>query len=118
MKTVKYVPEICKGENPKFSGEVELRLPTFDEKYEYAEKSNIQFNDKGEVETTNKLAQVALIRQFVKVSQAHYISVSLKKIATGEEFKSFEDMSYESDLHETLIEIATQIVNGFKLGNG
>lgn len=118
MKTVKYVPSVCKGDNPTFSGFIELRLPTFDEKYEYLETSGISVGESGEINSGNTISQMAVIRKFVKQSAKHYQSVSLKKIATEEAFESFDDMQYDSDCHQILIEVATQLINGFKLGNG
>lgn len=117
MKSVKYVPSQCKGDAPEFSGEVEIRLPTFDEKYEYFEASGVEVNEKGEMDIKSTMTKIKLMRGIVKMSAKHYLSVSLKKNATGEEYKSFEDMSVDPDCHPIMIEVGTQLLNGFKLGN-
>ena len=116
MKTVKYVPEACKGENPQFSGDVEIVLPTFDEKYEYFEQSGLEVNDAGEIQSANTLTKLKAMRNLVKMSQKHYKTVSLKKIS-GEDIKSYDDMQYDSDCHPIMIDVATKLLNGFKLGN-
>jgi hypothetical protein len=51
----------------------------------------------------------------VKISKKFYQEVSLK--SADEEVKSFDEMQYVEDLHQVLIEVATKMMNGFKLGN-
>lgn len=114
---MKYVPECCKGDNPSFSGEVELRFPTFDEKYELLESSGVEIGDSGEVDVGGKTkAKFALIRKMVSISKPFYVTVALKNLESGEELKSFEDLSADPDAHEILIEIAGRILNGKSLG--
>lgn len=117
MKTVKYVPKICQGENAKFSGDVELRLTSFDEKFDYLQSSGIEFDSDGKVNLGDAMSKIKSLRAMVRCSEKHYISVSLKNLKTGEELKSFEDLSYDTDAQDILIEVATQLMNGFKLGN-
>lgn len=117
MKTVKYIPEGCKGEKPEFAGSVELIPVTFDEKFSYLEELGLDVDENGAlVKNTSK--QLKAMRNLVKLSEKHYASVSLKKLSTGEEVKSFQEMSIDSDYHMMMIEIANQIIGGIKLGNG
>ena len=118
MKSVVFIPSICKGDEALFSGEVELRLPTFDEKFEYLEKTGIEFDDGGLVEVGTTPNKIKFIREIVKLSEKHYIRVSLKDLNSNEEFKSFEDLQYCTEAHPLLMEVATALLNGFKLGNG
>ena len=117
MKTVTFVPTICRGEGAKYSGGITLRLPTFDEKFQYLEDTGIELNKDGEVEMGTTSDRMRMIRKMVKLSEKHYIVVELKNNATGEELKSFEDLQYDTDAHAILVEVATQLVSGFKLGN-
>lgn len=116
MKSVKYIPEACKGEKPEFSGEVVVRPPSFDEKYEYLETSGLDLDDSGNVHMPSGMGKIKLMRNLVKLSQKNYVSVSLKNNATGEEYKSFEDLSSDPDCHNIMVEVASQMLNGFKLG--
>lgn len=117
MKTVNIVPSICKGKAAKWEGSVTLRLPTFDERYEYIESLNIKATDEGEIETMTTAKQIASVREMVKVSKKHYVTIDLKHKESGEEIKSFEEMQYVEDLHAVMIELATMLLRGFKVGN-
>lgn len=117
MKTTKIVPTVCKGDNAAWEGFVVLRLPTFDEKFEYLERMQVNVKEDGTVEgNTNQ--KLHTVREMVKMSQSHYVEVSLKNKKTGEEVKSFDDMQYVEDLHGAMVEIAGMMLNGFKVGNG
>lgn len=111
MKTVVFVPTVCKGEAPKFEGSVELKKLNFDEKCELLEEM-------GEIKDDGQLGTIKRMRKIAALSEKFYQSVNLKSKETGEEFKSFESLSEESDLHTVLIEVSTQLVEGFKTGNG
>lgn len=117
MKTVKYVPKSCLGDDKKFEGSLTMRLPTFDQKYELLEISGIKFSDAGEVESSSSKDRLDMIRKLVKHSESFYETVSLIKCSSLEEFKSFEDMQYDDDAHAILIEVGLALLNGFKLGN-
>ena len=117
MKLVNVVPTICKGKAAKWEGSVTLRLPTFDEKYEYIERISIDVDDEGNVQAS-KAKQISGIREMVKISQKHYEKVELKHKESGELISSFEEMQYSDDMHAVLIEIAGMLLNGFKVGNG
>ena len=115
MKTIKYVPSVCKGDAPKWQGSIELRLPTFDEKFDYIESMELGVNADGDVDSSS-MHKVRSIRKLVKMSEKHYISVALKS-SDGVEIKSFEDMQYEDDMHTVLAEVSGLMLNGFKVGN-
>lgn len=117
MKTIKLVPAICKGDDATWEGFVVLRLPTFDEKFDYVERMQLAIKEDGTVEG-DQLAKLKSVREMVKVSKAHYVEVELKSKSTGEVVKSFDEMQYCEDLHGTMVELAAMILNGFKVGNG
>jgi hypothetical protein len=117
MKTIKIVPTVCKGDNATWEGGVTLRLPTFDEKFDYIERLQVTVSDDGTVEG-NQVQRLKSVREMVKISKDHYQEVNLKSKKTGEEVKSFDEMQYVEDLHPTMVEIAGMLLNGFKVGNG
>ncbi len=118
MKTINFVPACCKGEGATHEGSVTLRLPTFDEKFDYIEQMSVMANDAGEIEKDVTMSKLRTIRALVKLSQPHYVEVSLKNKATGDEMKSFDDLQYSDEGHAVLMEVAGQLVHGFKVGNG
>lgn len=117
MKTIKIVPTVCKGDDATWEGSVTLRMPTFDEKFDYLEKIQISVNEDGTVEGSQN-QKLKSIREMVKLSKDHYMEIDLKSKSTKEEIKSFDDMQYVDELHSALVEIAGMMLNGFKLGNG
>ena len=116
MKTLKIVPSICKGKAAKWEGSVTLRLPSFDEKFEYIERLSMEVDGEGNIQAS-QAKQIASVREMVKISKKHYELVELKS-KDGEEVKSFEEMQYVEELHGVLIEVAGMLLNGFKVGNG
>lgn len=116
MRSVKYVPSLCKGEDKIFDGSVEIRLPTFDEKFEYFESLGADVDESGSVDKLSNTSKIKKIRSLVGVSKPHYLAVDLKKLSSGEEFKSFDDLTTEPDAHPILIEVATHLLSGFDLG--
>ena len=112
---IDYIPSQCKGEGKSFEGSMKIKLPSFDQKYLYMEQSGFSVNEKGEFESGMK--QIPAIRKMVGFAKDHIISVSLKKIQSGVEFKAYDEMIYDGDCDAILIEIAMQLMNGFKVGN-
>lgn len=119
MKSVKFIPSVCKGENPQWSGYIELRPHTFEEKFEWMEALGLSFKDDGTIETADlgKVNSIKAIRTLVKLSQKHYLSCELKHVS-GAEVKSFDDAQYVEELHPVLPEVANFLMSGIKLGNG
>lgn len=111
MKTIKFIPKVAQGEDAKFSGSVELRVPTFDERFECLEQSGFKMNQAGEVDPTG---QISMLRSMVKLSQPFYVSVDLTSKDGGDKFTSFKEMSEDAACDPILIEIAMMIASGFK----
>jgi hypothetical protein len=118
VKTVKIVPSVCKVSDAKWSGYVVMRLPTFDEKFDYIESLNVEMGKDGEVEGVSTMDRIKQIRKLVSASQKHYSEVCLENKETGEKVSSFDEMQYVDDLHAVMAEIAGKLVDGFKVGNG
>jgi len=116
MKTVKFVPSQCQGETPTFEGFIEMRMPTFDEKFGILEDIELKMTD-GEVDVSNSQSNMKTLRKAVKLSQGFYKMVALKHIKTGEEYKSFDEMTCDEKCHPILIEVGMALLGGFKMGN-
>ena len=119
MKSVVYKTTV---EN--LEGEVELKLLTFDEKYDYFEAMDIDF-DEAEGDAEKAVEQIKkrstknnlkTMRKMISLSLPHYIRVEIKNKETGEEFKSVDDLQY-GDGHNVLIEMATKLIHGSSSGN-
>lgn len=117
MKTKTFIPSACTGDEATFEGSIELRFPSFDEKFDYLEGMNVQVEDDGSVGMGGTSDRLKMMRKMVAMSAKHYVSVSLKNKSSGEEFKSFEDMTADGDCHGILIEVASKLLQGLKVGN-
>jgi hypothetical protein len=110
MRTMKIVPEICKGEGAKFSGELLLRVPNASEKLELLEQVGVEVNDNGEISA--KQSGLATTAKMIRASESFYQKVDLKRLSDNSEFKNFDDLHYESDCMPILIEMAQKIFSG------
>jgi hypothetical protein len=55
----------------------------------------------------------------VRCSKSHYVKVDLARKSDGKRFESFEALAEDPNASEAiLIEIATGLLHGFKMGNG
>lgn len=115
MKTISYVPSICKEPESKWSGEIVLRLLTFDEKCEYIDQVQDMMEKFSALAPDKKNMKMA--RVMVQMSKPHYVSCKLKR-ADGLEISSFDEMQYEEDLHNVMVEVSGLMAQGFKVGNG
>lgn len=124
MINMKFTPAACReqtvtGEDgtvkvtpPMFSGTITLKVPTYDERYEYIEECGIDVGDDGDV--SKKKSNLSIMRSMVKFSQKFYVSVDIKKIEIGHEYKSFEDLSLDPDCDGILMEVAREVRGGFR----
>jgi len=113
MFKVKVEPEACKKEGTNIKGHVVMRVPSFDEKYRYIEECGFEVDEDGQMKMSMK--QMGAIRKMVSFSKDHYEEIKLVK-RDGKKVESFEQMQYDPDCDEILIEVASQLMNGFKVG--
>lgn len=117
---ITYTPKVCtsykddEGNDvqPTFSGAIKMRVPNFDERYEFIENSGIDVGDDGGIKRGE--SNFSIIRKLVKNSQKFYVGVQLTRISDGKEFSTFEGLAEDSDCDGILIEVAGQVRGGFK----
>lgn len=119
---VTYTPQVCRNQSadgkkkkPTFKGVVILKQPTFDEKYSYMEECGFDLDESGSVGAA--VGKLKSIRKMVGLSKKHYVKVELERLSDSKAFKSFDDLQYEAECDAILIEIASQVVSGFRVGN-
>lgn len=116
MKQIKHIPEECTGENPRFTGHIMLKVPNFDEKWGMLDGLGLEMNDEGHVDMA-KMKSFSFIRSYVKAAKPFFAEVSIKENLSGNEYKSYEDLSADSDTHPMLMKASLVVVSGMKLGN-
>lgn len=126
MTTIKFVPQACsehvveKGKAKikmpaTFEGHLVMRCPDIDERYGILEDLGLQANEKGEVKST-ETNLFASIRKMIKASKPFFHEVHIKRIADGKEFNSFEDLSFDPECDEIILEAARALKEGFRPG--
>ena len=116
MKTVKIVPSICKEAESNWEGHIIMRLPTFDEKYEYMEQISVDVDDEN-VELMKNSDRIKKMRKMVGFSKNHYHEIALKNKVNGEVVSEYDQLTDDDELHAVLVEIAGKLFSGFKVGN-
>lgn len=113
MFKVKFEPEACKKEGTNIKGYAVMRIPSFDEKYRYIEECGFEINEEAQMKVSMK--QMGAIRRMVTFSKDHYEEIRFVK-RDGTKIESFDQMQFDPDCDEILIEVATQLMNGFRVG--
>lgn len=111
---VNYVPAACKGETPQFKGSVVLRVPSIIERYDYLSMANLDVSGSElDVSSVNKFDYV---KKLIAASEKHYQKVELIKLSDGTEYKTYQDLIHDPECDSIVIEIASNLPNGYKLG--
>lgn len=112
---VKFIPSVCTDKEKSkatFSGHIDMKVPTFDERYQFIEDCGIDVMDDGGVE--KKGSNFSIIRNMVKASAKFYKSVSLTRLSDGKKFESFDELSMDPECDVILIEAAKEVRQGFR----
>jgi hypothetical protein len=109
----KYVPKQCQGENPTFTGELELRVPTNIDLWEMFEELGLEIGgEEGKIvlaESSGKMKQMA---RMARATLPFYHSVNLVKVSDGTKLASVEDLLHDRDAQAVLAEVAGVIFSG------
>lgn len=114
---VKVIPDSCKGENKKFEGFVVLKPMNFDNTFELMEVIGYDVDSSGKI-VEKESSGLKRLRNLVKFSESFYKEVNIKKADGSKEYKSFKDLSEDSECIQILVEIASGLSGGNRLGNG
>lgn len=108
-----YKPLACKGEKAKFSGDVVLRMPAYEERMEIlCEADFLDLTDESGSVSGSRKQQVQAMLKLVKASYAFYEKVDIKRKSDGKEFKKLEDLRFDSECAEILQDVANYLLQG------
>lgn len=120
MKTISYIPKPARGDDAEFEGSIEIKTLSLEEKLEFFDSQGIEagVGEDGESELKiSKKSNMKLLIAAIRMAKWKYVSVSLKKKSNGEEYKFYEDLDNDPDCQGIITDVATAILNGFKVGN-
>lgn len=111
-----FIPSKCKGETKTFEGTITLKVLSTPEKFRLMAKCEFEIGEDGVAK--KNLKQLNAIADLIEYTKPYFLKIDLKKIDGSKEFKSYDDLQYDDECSDILIEASTQFLNGFKLGNG
>ena len=117
MNNIEYVPSAAKGKSAKFKGSVVLRTPSIMDRYRLMGMANLQNVNGSLTVSENTSGQLHYITKMIEESKPFYQKVDLEHIPSKKKFKSFDELAHDPNCDNIVIEIASNLVNGFRLGN-
>jgi hypothetical protein len=121
---INFEPQICKGEEAKWSGHLEIQVPKAVERHNYirmsgvlavAEKSN---GPKGEGETVKfDLAEnYEMMVKLMGFVEKHIVGVKLVRKEDGLKVEKLDDLLCISSLEPAIMELCMLFISGFEPG--
>lgn len=118
MKTIKFIPSVCKeGEGKQAEGYVELRGLGIEEKMAMLESTGIELDDSGAaIAESSKNKSLHFILKAIQAAKTKYVKVDIKA-NDGEKYESYEDLDFDAFGQGIIKEVALAMLTGFKPGN-
>jgi hypothetical protein len=110
MKEVEFKPEAF---GTDFEGSITIRVPKTRERMQYIKECNFKLNQAGEMDTADNDGMFEKIAKMIEIAERHVVKVDFKHIATGTEYKSFEDIETDSGCDAIVSEVAQKVLRGF-----
>lgn len=116
---VTFEPEALRprdGQAPAYKGTVTLRMLSYDERlglYEaYAEETGEDVESGGE----DKGKGMRFMRFVAKKAKDRISHLSVTRLEDGFEFKTYDELAYDSDMVGVITEISTRLIGKFQVG--
>ena len=113
MRTYNYTPELCRGKDSEYKGDVTYRLPKYTERKKLLVKYGISANAVGGVEFKNGAVE-ALIAM-VEGAKEFVEKVDIERKSDKAKFKTYEDLEYDPACEPLLEDIARLLIGGSSL---
>jgi len=111
-----FIPSQCKGDDKQFEGSITLKVLSTSEKFRLISKCEFELDAEGIAKKSMK--QLSSIADIIDYTKPYFLKIQLKKVDGSKEYNSYDDLQFNDECSNILIETATQFLNGFKLGNG
>lgn len=111
-----YKPKPCQGDDSIFTGEVVLKLPTYDESLEFLD-NNPEIGDEVAEDDPDK-ASKGVKRMLVMAKWCYQFihKVDIKRKSDGKHFTSLSELKVSKDCRPIIQDIALQLASGSDLG--
>lgn len=117
-----FVPKVCQGENPSYSGHIVVEVPKAPDRYRIIRESGVisvyeKAKDGGKDEQSFDLAsQYELVTKMAAYVEAQVKEVHLKRLSDGLEVKTVDELLSISSLESAVMEICLMFLKGFEPG--
>jgi hypothetical protein len=98
---------------PLFSGRIKLSAPKYQERLAYFKELS-KFGDLTSKEMNER--GIEKINAMIDIARKHIQEIDLKRIDDGFEIKDLDAMEYDQDCSQLLLQVASSILEGGKLG--
>lgn len=121
MKFFDFVPPANKDIDGKekessFKGSIKVRIPTYPERLRLIKEMNFKFNEQGKLDAQADLIELSL--RFSEIAEKYTENVDLYRMIKGQklEYKSLEELGYDSEGVPLITEVGKMVINGIQLG--
>lgn len=97
MKQIIYKPE------KDFEGEIVIGLPSVRQRMMYFKEISTSLDARGKLKANKEKDSLKLMQKSFDILEKHIVSVDIKHIESGQEFKSFNDMADDSLCDELIL---------------
>lgn len=108
-----YTPKACQGKDAAFSGQVIMRIPTYEERIDLMCESGSVDASEGEM---SKKQMLQMTKSLVSASYKFYVKVDITHKASKKHFTTSESLRYSAKTAEILSDVATWLLNADSLG--
>lgn len=119
-----FVPQVCRGEKPTYSGSITLEVPKAPDRYRIIRESGVisiyekaKGDGKEAGETSFDLAsQYELVTKMSGYVENQVKEVNLKRLSDGYEVKTVDALLSISSLESAVMEVCLMFLKGFEPG--
>lgn len=116
---VTFEPEALKpkdGQPPAYKGTVTLRMLSYDERLDLYEAYGAETGEAGDDTGEDKKKGMRFMRWVAKRAKDRVAHLSITRLEDGFEFKTFDELNYDSDMASVITEISTRLIGKFQVG--
>lgn len=106
---MKYVPECCRGDEAKYSGEITLKVPHAKDKIKMLRTLKYKFEPGGKVIANDDLTE--MLEGMLDIAEDVIIEAIIERKADKKIFTK-EDLFYEGEFQELLPEVGKVVIEG------
>ena len=110
-KIVKLIPDSVNADSVINEGYAMVSMPSAQQRFDYLAECGFETDETGKVKADGRAFKA--ISKVLGFAKAHIKEVNFKA-KDGRVFKNYEDLDYDMDGNQILVELSMKIINGFR----